>query len=137
MKHNQFKMESLLDIPKIIQPDCWMASVDLKNTFHSIPIFKDHQKYFSFEWLEKIYKFTGILNGYSEAMRVFIEMRKASFSTLRQQGFLSVTFVNDSYLYGATKELCIQNIDATVNLLKSLGFIIHAKKLILEPTQQI
>ena len=105
-----------------------MASVDLKNTFHSIPIFKDHQKYFSFEWLEKIYKFTGILNGYSEAMRVFIEMRKASFSTLRQQGFLSVTFVNDFYLYGATKELCIQNIDATVNLLKSLGFIIHAKK---------
>ena len=31
-----------------------MANVDLKDGFYLIPIFRDHQKYFKFEWLVKI-----------------------------------------------------------------------------------
>ena len=42
---NHFKMESLQDVFKIIQPHCWMTNVCLKDAFYSVPIHKDHQKY--------------------------------------------------------------------------------------------
>ena len=50
---------------------------------------------------------------------------------------MSVIFVDDSYLQGDTKQACLQNIEATVSLLESLGFAIHEGKSILNPTQEI
>ena len=35
--YQHFKMESWSDACKIIQPNCWMASVDLKDAFYTIP----------------------------------------------------------------------------------------------------
>ena len=46
-------------------------------------------------------------------------------------------FIDDSYLQGATKEQCNQNVNATINLLISLGFTIHTKKSGVEPAQSI
>lgn len=60
-----------------------MASVDPIYEFYSIPIFNDHQKYFKFEWLEKTYQYTGMPDGYSEAMRIFHKILKPSLFTLR------------------------------------------------------
>ena len=114
-----------------------MASVDLADAFFTIPINEAHQKYFMFEWLEKNYKFIAMLNGFSDAMRVFTKVSKPVYAYLRQQGYMSVIFVDDSYLQGDTKQECLQNIEATVSLLESLGFAIHEGKSILNPTQEI
>ena len=76
-------------------------------------------------------------NGCSEAMRIFTKILKPPFSVLLKQGLLSVTFVDDSYLQNATKEQFHQNVNAAINLLTSLGFIIHTKKSVLEPVQSI
>ena len=51
--YKHFKMESILDVFKIINKDVWMASVDLKDAFLTIPINEAYQKYFMFGWLEK------------------------------------------------------------------------------------
>ena len=114
-----------------------MVSVDLKDAFFTIPINETYQKYFMFEWLEKNYKFIAMLNGFSDAMRVFTKVSKPVYAYLRQQGYMSVIFVDDSYLQGDTKQECLQNIEATVSLLESLGFAIHEGKSILNPTQEI
>ena len=130
-------MESILDVFKIIKKDVWMASVDLKDAFFTIPINEAYQKYFMFEWLEKNYKFIAMLNGFSDAMRVFTKVSKPVYAYLRQQGYMSVIFVDDSYLQGDTKQECLQNIEATVSLLESLGFAILERKSILNATQKI
>ena len=125
--YNHFKFKSLQDVFKIIQPNCWMASVDLKDAFYSVPIIKDHQKYLKFQWLEEIYIFLRVSNWYSEAMHIFPKPKNPSFGLWKQE-LLRVTLVDDSYLQGATKEQCNQNVNATINLLTSLGFTIHTKK---------
>ena len=135
--YHHFKMESLSDVFKIIQPNCWMASVDLKDAFYTIPIHKEYQKFFKFIWQGKFFVFLGMPQGYSDAMRIFTKIMKPPFSTLRKQGHLSVAFVDDSYLQGNTKAQCQENISKTLNMLKSLGFIIHTDKSVLEPTQSI
>ena len=76
-------------------------------------------------------------NGYSDAMRIFTKILKPVFGHLRQEGHLSVIFVDDSYLQGDTKQECMNNIKATVDLLLKLGFIVHEKKSVLKPTQKI
>ena len=135
--YQHFKMESLSDVFKIIQPNYWMASVDLKDAFYTIPIHNAYQKYFKFMWYQKFYKYLGMPNGYSDAMRVFTKMLKPPFATLRKQGFISVIFVDDPYLQGSTRGECLENVHKTVNLLASLGFTIHKEKSVLEPTQCI
>ena len=130
-------MKSLNDVFKIIKRGVWMASVDLKDAFFTVPVHKLHQKIFMFEWIQKFYKFVGMPNGYSDAMRIFTKILKPVFGHLRQEGHLSVIFVDDSYLQGDTEQECMNNIKAMVDLLLKLGFIVHEKKSVLKPTQKI
>ena len=60
--YQHFKMKFLSDVFKIIQPNCWMASVDLKDAFYTIPIHNAYQKYFKFMWHQKFYEFLGMSN---------------------------------------------------------------------------
>ena len=70
-------------------------------------------------------------------MRVFTKVLKPTFSNLREIGYVSVVYVDDSYLQGETFEECLQNITETVRLLQSLGFTIHPEKSVLKPTQKL
>ena len=83
------------------------------------------------------HKFLGMPNGYSEVMPIFTKIGKSPFSLLRKQGLLSVTFIDDSYLQGATKEQCNQYVNATINLLTTLGFTINTKKSVLEQVRSL
>ena len=90
-----------------------------------------------FEWIQKFHKFAGMPNGYSDAMRIFTKILKPVFGHLRQEGHLSVIFVDDSYLQGDMKQECLNNIKASVDLLLKLVFIVHKKRSALIPTQII
>ena len=76
-------------------------------------------------------------NGYSDAMQIFTKSLKPVFGYLQNQGYISVIFVDDSYLQGGTKHECMHNINATIDLLSSLGFSINTGKSVLIATQKI
>ena len=114
-----------------------MASVDLKDAFFTVPVHKPHQKYFKLEWFQGFYKFIGMPNGFSEAMIIFTKILRPAFGYLRQERYLSVIFVDDSYLQGNTESDCLENIEVTENLLIKLRYKIHGKKSILKPTQEL
>ena len=114
-----------------------MASVDLKDAFFTVPIHESHQKLIKFKWIGKVYKFLGMPNGCSDAMRIFTKNLKPVYANLRQKGHLSVVFVDDSYFQGNTETDCLENVEAAIALLEYLGFTIHEAKSILKPTQRI
>ena len=74
------------DVFKIIQPSCWMVSVDLKDAFYSIPVNENFPKILKFKWVGELYVNP---TGYSEARRIFATMLKPTFATLRNK--VSVT----------------------------------------------
>ena len=45
-----FNLNTALDL---VDKDVWMASVDLTDGYHSVPINDDHKKYLSFVWQNK------------------------------------------------------------------------------------
>ena len=82
-------------------------------------------------------KFVCIPNGYGPAMRKFIKISKIPFFILRAKGFLSVVYVDDSYLQGDNYEDCFSNVLNTREVLRSLGLTIHSEKSKFIPTQCI
>ena len=67
------------------------------------PVWTLRMHYFMFKWLEKNYKFIAVPNRFSNAMRLFTKVSKSVYAYLRQHGYMSVIFVDDSYLQGDTK----------------------------------
>ena len=97
--YEQFKMKSLNDVLSMVKPNVWMASVDLKDTFYTMAVHPEYQKYFKFRWAEKFFQFCGMSNGFGPAMKIFTKTLKPPFSILRQNGHASVVFADMSLCY--------------------------------------
>jgi len=79
--YKHFKMETI----KNIQPNVYMASIDLKDAFYSVPIRVSDQKYLKFK-ANEFYQYTCMPNGYGPAMRIFTKLTKIPFPFLRKKG---------------------------------------------------
>ena len=113
-----------------------MASINLKDAFYHVPIHKNYRNYLTF-FCEKYIKIVCMPNGYGPAMRMFTKISKVPFSILREEGHISIMYVDDSYLQGADFEDCFDNVLETIVLLRSLGFTINIEKSNFFPKQSI
>ena len=68
-------MESLQNVLELIRPGVYMASIDLKDAFYSVPVHKNHQGYLAF-FVEEYLKFVCMPNGYESAIQIFTKMSK-------------------------------------------------------------
>ena len=132
-----FKMETFEHALTLVTPDIYMASLDIRNAYYSIPIDKSYQRFLTFKFEEKFYSFTCLPNGLSTGPYIFTRIMKPILSNLRKQGFKNSAFIDDSFLLGETKKLCRRNVDSTEYLLKQAGFDINYDKSVKEPTQII
>ena len=65
-------------------------------------------------------------------------MNSAKFvrTPFSQNTYKTHLLFDDNYISGRTFSACEENINATVDLLQSLGFTIHPAKSVLVPTQE-
>lgn len=130
-------MDSIWTAIQLIKPNCFMASIDLKDAYYSVHVSQKHQKYLKFICNETLYKFTCFPNGLAFCPRKFTKLMKPVFSTLRQQGHLSSPYIDDSILIGTDYDECASDVIDTIRLLDNLGFVAHPSKSVLIPTQVI
>ena len=114
-----------------------MASIDLKDAYYSVPIHSQFQKYLKFKWKGATYQFVCFPNGLAICPQKFTKLLKPVFAHLRNQGHISVVFIDDSWLKSDQYNDCVANIVETLCLLDKLGFTIHPEKSVLTPTQKI
>ena len=67
----------------------------------------------------------------------FIKLMKPVYSDLRKLGFANVPYIDDVYLQGDSQVDCWKNVEATVNKLQNLGFILNFEKSVFTPRQEI
>ena len=64
VEYQHFKMDSVWTAIRLITPNCYMASIDLKDAYYSVPIAKPHQKYLKFEWNNMLFQVHVFLMGW-------------------------------------------------------------------------
>lgn len=137
VEYVHFKMESLQSAMRLMKKHAYMVSIDLRDAYYAINVSPEFRKYLRFIWKGQLYQFTCMPNGLSNAPRKFTKLLKPVFKLLRSKGFLSVVYLDDSYLQGQTFQQCLLNMCETKALLTDLGFLINYDKSILLPTQEI
>ena len=76
VEFHHFKMDTLWSVIKLIKPNCFMASVDLKDAYYTVPVALASQKFLKFEWKGQLYQYTCLPNGLSSCPRKFTKLLK-------------------------------------------------------------
>ena len=132
-----FKMEGIHTLKDLIKPGDWMAKIDLKDAFFTIPIHTSQREYLRFKFQDKVYQFNCLPFGLSVAPWVFTKTLRPAIALLRELGERLIAYIDDILILAESKEVVVDQVEALIYLLKCLGFIINEKKSITTPTQVI
>ena len=130
------KIEGLNSCVDLMEPNCFMASIDLSNAFHTIPIHPEFSKFLKFKIGSQIYKYLVLPMGFRDSPRLFAKILKPVLAHLRAKSLLSSVYIDDFFLLGPAFGECDYNVHISLDVLKSLGFDISDKS-VLKPTQKL
>lgn len=51
-------MDALKTVTDLMTQGCFMASVDIRDAYYTVPIATEHQKYLKFMWRDKLYQYS-------------------------------------------------------------------------------
>ena len=138
LRKQHFKMDSLSTVLNIVKQGDWAISLDLKDAYLHIPIYKTHRKYLRF-CVENspCLQFTALPFGPTSAPRVFTKVVAVIAAHLRSRGIRLVVYLDDWFLINQSKSQLVLDRETVLNLLVELGFMINLKKSTLTPTQKI
>ena len=137
VSYYHFKMDNIKTALKLMRPGCFMASVDLKDAYYSVPIATEDRRYLKFEWQGSYFQYTCLPNGLACAPRLFTKILKPVCSHIRSLGHICMGHIDDSLLLGYNYSACTKNIQDTVDTFVKLGFVIHPEKSVLVPSQEM
>ena len=114
-----------------------MTTLDLKDSYLSVPVHKDSQKFLQFLWRNKCYAFQGLCFGLNTAPRIFTKLLKPVAAFLCKRGVRMILYLDDFLILGSTYQEAQSRTALAVFLLESLGFTVNLEKSCLIPTQII
>ena len=100
--YQHFKMDTRKTVLNLIEKDCFLASLDLKDAYYSVPVTRNDRKYLRFLWRSQRYQFTCLPNGLSCCPRKFTKLMKPPMTALHRLGHISSNYINDLILQGKT-----------------------------------
>ena len=99
LEYNHFKMEKIHSVADLIQPHCYMTTIDLQDAYYSVKISKEDSKYLKFYAGKNlkfvILKFAVLPNGLSSGPRKFTKLTKQPIACLRIEGVIVAIYIDD------------------------------------------
>lgn len=114
-------MDTLWSAVRLMTPECYMAFIDLKDAYYSVPITIEHRKFLRFCWREPYFSILVCQMGYHQPPR--------------KQGHLNLGDIDDYHLQSRNYDECALNVSHTAGLLTELGFEISCEKSIMHSAQ--
>lgn len=74
-------MDTLEAAVNMMRPGCFMASLDLKDAYCTVPIYPSHWEYLRFSFDGVFYKYTCLPNGLASAPCIFTELLNPAYAT--------------------------------------------------------
>ena len=121
-------MEIFLTIKSLIQQYDYFSSIDLSDAFFTIPLHADSKKFVVFEFENIRYCYNVLKFGLTSSPRIFCKMLKPAINCIRSEGIKISSHLDDIFLcFCSISQLQFQ-INLTLNVLLSLGFIPNYRK---------
>ena len=114
VEYEHFKMENLPVATNMTRKGCYMASIDLRHAYYSVSVHPEFRTFLKLKWKQQLYNYTCLPHDLANAPLYFTKLLKPVYAFLRAQGFLSASFIDDSYLQGRTIRECEENVEVSV-----------------------
>lgn len=121
IRYEHFKMENLDSARLILRKGDWMAKLDLKDAYLTVPVRPSHQKFLRFEWRGRKYQFNCLAFGLAPAPRCFSKILKVVAAHLRRQGLRMIVYLDDILIINSSKERTRADVVKVIELLQHLG----------------
>ena len=132
-----FKMDTLCKVLDLVQTGDWGLTLDLKDAYFHIKVFKKHRKYLRFCFQNQVYQFRALCFGPTVSPRVFTKVVAVVTAHLHRQNIRLASYLDDWLAVNQLRRMLLQNRDVILNLLFHLGFIVNKDKSNLVPTQKL
>ena len=132
-----FKLEDIRSLKDILHQGGFMAKLDLKEAYLSVPMAYQSRRFLQFRWKDKLLQFTCLPFGLSSAPFVFTKLLRPVLASLRELGIRCLMYIDDMLILGETSEELSHNFQSCQTLMTSLGFVVNNEKSIAGPTQEI
>ena len=140
---HSFKFQTLDDAIKLLRPNYFMAKIDLRHAYRSVPIHKSNYLATGLQWQFSgqrgpTYFFdTRLPFGAKSSPEIFHRLTQSVRRMMARRGFQSiVVYLDDFLIIGKTQAECQEAFSVLLKLLQDLGFQISWHKVI-GPTQKL
>lgn len=138
-----FKFQTLDDAIKLLQPHYYMAKIDLRHAYRSVPIHPDNYKATGLKWrfsghTHDTYMYdTRLPFGAKSSPAIFHRITQSVRRMMERKGFPDVVvYLDDFLVIGPNLGDCQRAFDTLYKLLCDLGFSISNHKVV-PPTQRL
>lgn len=104
-------MEDIKTTLRLVRPDCYFASIDLKDGYLHIPINKNYRKFLRFNFDNKFYEFKALPFGLCTAPYIFTKILKPVAQKLREKGIVLVIYIDDILIIARSENECKSNVN--------------------------
>ena len=115
----------------MMRKDCWMALVDLKDAYYSVPVAQEERKFLRFLWEGQMFQFVALPNGLASVSRIFTKILTPLDAKLRESGLECCPYIDDSFVVADTVEKCQETVKILCEQLDKLGFVRGDVKILL------
>ena len=118
MPHIHFKMETIKSVLNLVTPHYYMAKIDTKDAYHSIPILPEDKKFLKFSLWGNLYKFTFLPDRLCSGPRKFTKLLKAPLAKLRLDYIKISAYIDDLIALAYSFHICFKDAWKRVKLYK-------------------
>lgn len=138
-----FKFQSLDDAIKLFKPNYYMAKIDLKHAYRSVPIHPANYQATGCKWrftgdiFDTFFYDTRLPFGAKSSPEIFHRITQAVRHMMAKRSYHdTIVYLDDFLVIGTTRAECKQAYNTLLALLQELGFTISQHKLV-PPTQRL
>ncbi|XP_040188033.1 uncharacterized protein LOC120920173 [Rana temporaria] len=134
-------METVFSIKNLLYPNCFMATLNLRDAYLHVPIHPAFQKFLRIAVKMgteiRHFQFQALPFGLSSSPRIFTKVLGEALAPLRLKAITIIPYLDDLLIVAESHQKLLADLQTVLDFLQSLGWLINREKSSLVPAQRV